>query len=193
MAKAAALRKRGDPIGNEIAAVYELLDPIRQQIVGLLEQLDDVESAPLTEDEALQRLRAWVSSMADRAIIDGAEFTTRRTPRPRMIEDVLSGAGISKISLDAVIHWACAVFPEQVIEAYAKAIKDQYADGDGVSDAERDQTIKLLKEKLLALEIEEERIIVQAGAKGIYIRRRERLNPVALFAAAGPDSKDERK
>jgi hypothetical protein len=190
MGKATALRKRGDPIGNEITAVYELLDPIRLQIAGLLEQLDDVEVAPLTEEEALQRLKAWVSSMADRAMINGADFTARRTPRPRMIADIQSGAGISKIPLDAVIHWACAVFPEQVIEAYAKAIKEQYADGDGVSDAERDETIKLLKEKLLVLEIEEERIIVQADAKGIYIRRRERLNPVALVAAAGPDSKD---
>jgi hypothetical protein len=193
MAKAAALRKRGDPIGNEIAAVYLLLDPIRQQIAGLLEQLDDVEAAPLTEEEALQRLKAWVSTMADRAMINGADFTARRTPRPRMIADVLSGAGISQIPLDAVVHWACAVIPEQVIAVYASAIKEQYADGDGVSDAERDQTIKVLKEKLLGFEIDEERIIVQAGAKGIYIRRRERLNPVALFAAAGPDSKDERK
>jgi len=179
------MKNTGNLTNDKLRAAVE---KVRVQIRDLKAERERFEDAPRAKSEALARMRKWVDEvMAPSGEVSIEAFVTTFEPKTQIerISTGISNGGPNQIvgrnGVDSAICW---LFGNLVKERFAAAINDYYAEQatEGVTTKERDSKLEELNERLLKLEIEEERLICSGEEAGIFVLRRADADPRALAA-----------
>lgn len=182
-------------------SVADAIGRVRAERSALLTQLEALRAAPVTKDEAVARMRRQVAALAERGApdlsqlyrADGRAYWPERTVRAELIAftqlpdgtqpTVHGGAHFAEVDIVALFGWAC----RETLEAKLLAeIERQYAtDGAdaGLTGEERNAREIELLDAILALERDEEALIMEGGDP---LNRRPDVDPRALLGLTGP-------
>lgn len=164
------------------------VEKLRVEIRKLKSEREKLEDAPRAKVEALARMRRWVDEvMAPGGEISVDAFISSYEPQSASERIALRRTAdgpselIGRAGIDSTICW---LFGNMVKERLAAAIDAYYAERatEGVKTTERDSQLEEMNERLLKLEIEEERLICSGEEAGIFILRRADVDPRALAA-----------
>lgn len=144
------------------------LEEIRKRIVLSQYAITSLHQAPVSKDEAIQRLDNWISSVSAKPVTSNfaARFTSssHRSPVSVVPPELLSAA-VSATLRDLI----------------AEEIAENYSSVTGISAVDRAHQLEKSEGELLELELAEEMVIRHAEARGIDVLRRIDADPRAVL------------
>jgi hypothetical protein len=158
------------------------IEDIRQLISEKKREISRIETAPVTMPEALARLEAYIAEQRDNSSLERAfrHFWQPKDHRPEGLSSLVvmsDGEGGAKATgLDRLI---CDLFAELLIERFKAA---GHPDPDSTLPlAGRGERVAAIKREVLAIEREEEAMIVELQALGLRVDRRGGASPEAIL------------
>lgn len=142
------------------------LERVRAGIAGVSAELTALTAAPVTLPEAAPRLTAWLEDVFSQLNWPLVDFT-RRGYRPPTIDEMTPYKAVTLLAGVPQVR--------EIAHAGLKAIHATLPTS--VSDADYPAAHARLVERRRQLELEEERIVLEAEVSGITIRRREGASP----------------
>ena len=157
----------------------EALRDVRAAIAKGTEEISNVQSARLPLDEALPRIPALVDQLAGRWRLNAADLAHAG---PTSV-DALFGEAVMGDAW-VLAGFVATVARDALISLLERQLRKAYADVDAktcVPADARAARIAELRAKRLALEQDEERLVLQAEAAGLQVDRRPDADPAAIF------------
>lgn len=171
------------------AAGQRQVDELRVQIRSVLDEISWIETSPPPKDEVKQRIAAAVDREAAR-FLEQAQLGD--LVHRGEISELLSLRGASQLIAGGSVASATLelapvlsfLFQETIkarlCEALDKSLVD-YSEGPATDD--RSALLQSARDRLHALEVEEENLVLEAEAAGIEIHRRADANPAIVLSA----------
>lgn len=149
-------------------ALTTTLEEIRMRIVLSRQAIAELQQAPVSMDEAHQRLDNWIASISasSAAVNFAARFTS---PSPRL--------PVSAVPPELLSAAVCGTLRDLI----AGKIAESYDSAKGLSSTDRARQIEKAERDLLELELAEEAIIRSAEGNGIDVLRRIDADPRAVL------------
>lgn len=152
---------------------------VREKIAPLKERTDGLENGQrLPRAQAIQSFDAWFQAhvaAGERLVSVAGNFACGNAPRT-VLGAIVTG--------DQVFDVMCWNAPEQMRDRLVSQFDAVYADGDeGMDPAKRAAELKKVRAQLFKVEVDEERLIMQAEQAGFRIPRRGDADPAAIFEA----------
>lgn len=170
--------------------IQSKLQKTRATIERLQRERAEIEAAPVSEAEALERVDTFITALAAQARISADDFTRRAYEPPELIPSeglnvtVQSGLGWADVSFQKVSAVLALVAPGLLRTALENQVREYYAGRKPTLDADaRDAALAELDDKLFTAEVDEERLVEQAQAAGLAVHRRPDADPRAILAA----------
>jgi len=183
------LRSTAGEARHALAELRSGIDGYRARIADLKEEREAVSRAPTTLEEAMARLDARLGSAAisydlDRplsVLTDPRE--PLRDPRETRLLDLVVGHAMSDRDINEVL---AALFGAELRRFFEGALNRHLADlaKEGItplSQEERTERLATIDAELLAVESDEEALIVAAENVGFAIERRADVDPRVLL------------
>ncbi len=162
---------------------------LRKQITGLNEQLHALIEHGVSKDEFIRRVCNWVDVQAG-SFNPMYGISALRSPKAS------GGVSVFQSSVQGSHHdtplvvaetdlgpMLCFLFADVIKKRLADTIRESSYE-EGISTEERPDLIALVKEELECLEIEEERLILEAASFNITIPRRDDSRPEIILSLA---------
>ena len=164
-------------------ATIEALEAIRATIASKVDELAAVTRIPCTPDEALEKVRSVLDFAAARVPLDVGRFLGAAPVRAdaRLFLPPRSDLR-PEVHSEQLLAVLCRPRVEQLFEA---AISEALEGLETISALDRVSRIAELQAELHALEVEEERLIVELEAQGADVLRRGDADPAIVLAWQG--------
>lgn len=146
------------------------LEDIRKRIVLKRYSITKIQQAPVSPDEALQRLNDWIAAATAGSAVENlaARFVASGYRQPA-----------SAVPLDII----AAAIAAPLRNLIGGAISKSYGSAKGISAADRARELEKAERELLELECAEEAIIRHAEQCGIDVLRRIDADPRAVLCS----------
>lgn len=172
------------------ADIQTKLAKVRATIERLHRERAEIEAAPVSEAEALERIDTFITDLAAQARITADDFTRRAYEPPDLIPSeglnvtVQSGLGWADVPFQKVSAVLALVAPGLLRTALENQVRAYYANRKPSLDSDaRDAALADLDDKLFEIQVEEERLVEQALAAGLAVHRRPDADPRSILAA----------
>lgn len=157
------------------------LETVRTRIGQVVTQLSAVEFATVPLGTALERVDEYLSRAREHCLaarqLDEFTFGNRR-PQFRLLEPDPDPSDV-----EAVIVWTLGDQIRDRLRAGVTALYDDPVGTEPLSPEDRTARIEQLQAEKFDLEVEEERILIEAEGKGLNLHRRADADPAAITAA----------
>lgn len=164
-----------EQIKNFFSQAKSELSILRDKIGATQAAIEDVENRPINFEAAKSKLRDGIAWNAWRF----AEDRFRQVPF--MNQDThCNTLGFSFKEADA-FQMMCFFHPELVQEKMETVLQEFLEMNPGVAPGERVQQLAELRDQLMALEVQEEQIIKDAGEVGMKVPRRPDASPEVIL------------
>lgn len=163
---------------------------LRKQITGLNEQLHALIEHGVSKDEFIRRVCNWVDVQAGR-FDPMYGISALRSPIASSNVSVFQSSVQGSHHHDTPLVVAetdlgpmlCFLFADVIKKRLADTIRESSYE-EGISTEERPDLIALVKEELECLEIEKERLILEAASFNITLPRRDDSRPEIILSLA---------
>lgn len=149
--------------------LFEALQATRALIEELASERQSLECAPVSSDEAITRIKDWKRGLSERSAL--RDLANRFMQRSLRLPS-------QPVDLDVI----GAVCLGQLESSLIDLVSEISADGEGLSQGDREAKLKGINEELLRLELEEESVIRSAERLGLDVLRRAKADPRAVLA-----------
>jgi hypothetical protein len=156
------------------------LAEVRARIADLNRQLSSAHDARVPQKVAVERLDAWLDTLAQRQHEKGlaVEFTFREQGSVSLFSPLFLDEQV-----ESMFAWATGKLLRDRLIAELDALYATLPKGGALDVESRAQSETSLTAKLFDFEVEEERLIVAAEQAGMTLNRRPGANPAAILAA----------
>lgn len=154
------------------------IDKLRAQIAATRAEIEQADTAPVPIETALARADEMIDHLRAGYSAPVTPFAESDYRTPSLIHPE------SHDMAQAIVQFIAWTAPDTLRERLHAEIRSHYADcPEGVTDAARAKRKAKLREDLLVMEIDEEKLIMSAAAEGQHFARRADADPAAIIAA----------
>ena len=169
-------------VTTSIGTLRGAIDEIRSRISGLKDSRVQVEQSSISKAEAMDRLDAWLADLREQGRVSTHCLMSRERSMPTIIHD----ANVSELRRTVDMRGTSAtlvfLFHDAVRKTLAAELEALYADEpEAIASSTYGQRLSDLDRDLLALEMEEERLVRYAENAGVVIHRRPDADPRVLL------------
>ncbi|RAO75789.1 hypothetical protein [Dyella jiangningensis] len=169
-------------VSASIDTLREKIDEIRERVSGLKSERVQVEQSSISKGEAMARLDEWLADLRERGRIATQCLMSRDRSTPVIIHDANISEARRTVDMRDASSALVFLFHDSVRKTLAAEVETLYADEtDAVESKAYDKRLSDLDRDLLALEMEEERLISYAENAGVIIHRRADADPRVLL------------
>lgn len=169
-------------VNASIDSLRERIDEIRRRVSDINEDRVKVEQSSVSKAEAMARLDDWLGDLRERGRVETRCLMSRERFTPTIVHDANISEARRTVDMRDTSAALVFLFHDSVRKTLAAELDALYADeSDAVASSAYDKRLSDLDRDLLALEMEEERLIRYAENAGVIIHRRVDADPRVLL------------